>query len=143
MVKCEKCQKNVIEYYIGLNMREPPYCLDCYRKGPRTNNMHKVVSLCRFKGCLEIPDFGMDLLCAKHCTDVIYKSCGRCEFHTATFYDLCPTCRIFLAQMELFEYRKLGSADRFRDYCELGSYEELADLVSRRDIYEHCDEMNI
>jgi hypothetical protein len=44
-------------------------------------------------------------------------------------------------------YRSLGDPEELKreleDYRSLGSYNRLADLVSRAEIMDHCDELDI
>lgn len=57
---------------------------------------------------------------------------------------MCRYCMFELKDAWWAEAEELlRNVSLFKDYQSLGTYEELADLVSRRDIYKHADELKL
>lgn len=157
MYKCKRCKAdNLTEAVCGNSFRIGSVCINCYNEDPDPMfRNHASSKLCLFIGCLNYESIRRVFprgLCDAHLEEQTeHRQCIRCKcrYHS-TQNQLCETCFQSLATKEFRDYRKEGTIKEIQaamkelqDYRTLGTYEDLADAVSRRDVYEHCDELDL
>ena len=133
-------------------------CVDCCRN---ENSYHyytrtrKARQLCLSEGCLKFRQsddyqYSSGYYCDEHDLTTQHRGCSKCSSYWSPEHPTCIVCEQVETALEFRAYRSLGdpqqlgrALNRLADYELLGSYEELADLRSRADIVDHCDELNI
>jgi hypothetical protein len=143
------------EYYnIETFEGEKRLCRQCFsvHRSVLTKWQPQYLEICYVPGCQNYASH-REYLCHAHSSNAnIEESCIRCGdmiFDLTVFDNLCDFCRCVEHNQHIKDYRAIGTHaeihaafSELNDYRALGSYEELADLVSRKDIYEHIEELN-
>lgn len=150
-MKCKRCRKPLVsEYFL---VADEFLCIDCfipckYIVPNKIRLRHKAIKLCTFKGCTQPrKDATYFKLCKMHYKECTYSACKRCRKREVTENGICTGCMNVEFHAEYRAYRSLGDPEELKreleDYRSLGSYNRLADLVSRAEIMDHCDELDI
>lgn len=167
MQKCYFCDSHIInDWFTALVVQEKLLCSiiicpHCFGQpsiySTLRENQRNQRDVCAFPNCLEyrVHDTAIGgFFCRTHARgtseeeDRFCKVCSYCIQHDDV--DICDYCMRTKATQDFAHYRSMGTIEQLREdskqlqnFQSLGTYEELANLVSRRDILEHCDELNI
>lgn len=154
MYKCETCKADNLfdAFSVGL-FYERYLCVDCFDKHISGTDGHVITKTCSIEGCLELErsrDSRGSKLCFTHRKKLTGRNlCKRCHYK-GTVDSLCTKCIKALHGKEIYTYRKMGTLtelekamQELQEYRALGTYNRLADAVSRQDKDDHCDELDL
>lgn len=154
MKECSLCHITIESEYFKFWCREQKMilCFDCFsfHSVVLDSATHTEFDICYIQNCTSFTDKTNNFLCQKHREALQpQETCTRCTFphEGAEDSNVCQGCANQITMYDLRDYRKLGSStaikqslQKLKDYESLGAYDELADLVSRKEIYKHVDE---
>lgn len=155
MYKCVRCKAdNLIDGFATDSSSIRVVCIDCFIESPDPSAPHLKSTVCSVEGCTRLERgelYSSADVCQTHWKAISRQHlCKRCHNSSMTIDHLCLQCTRARYPGEIREYRKMGkltelqkAMQELHEYRALGTYNRLADAVSRQDIDDHCDELDL